>query len=175
MLQIHTPLPVKLICTFIYSQEKVYMKAKAIIEKKYGRVDFESERINFNFTDYYYDEMGKPLFRRFIAFERLRKPSDFIKIKLFCLKLENKFAVDNKRIVNIDPGYIHEAKLVLTTTKDFAHRIYLDKGVFAEVTLSFEKGQYRDYPTTFPDYRTDQYKDIFLEIRDIYSHQLKKK
>lgn len=178
------PLPVKFICGFIYSQTSVYNKALSILQNKFGQVDFESKIIPFNFTDYYKKEMGKDLLRRFISFKNLKNPADSVKIKLFCIKLEKKFSryvrtglcACPSRTINIDPGYINEAKLVLTTTKDFHHRIYLNKGIFAEVTLSYnsDKKNFDDFSTTFPDYRTQKYKDIMLEIRNLYRKQLKR-
>lgn len=173
MLHIQLPLPVKFISTFIYRDETTYTKVKSLLERKFGRVDFESQKIKFDFTDYYYEEMGKPLFRRFISFEKLRKIPDFVNIKLFCIKLEKKFSRANKRIINIDPGYLNEAKLVLTTTKDFSHRLYLDKGIYAEVTLYYANKTFIHFSTTFPDYRTPQYINILLSIRKIYSKQIK--
>lgn len=172
MLHPQFPLPVKVICAFIYSQEKIYQKVKVILTKKLGKIDFESEIIAFNFTPYYYKEMGQPLFRRFISFQKLQKPEYLIETKLFCMKIEAKFAVEERRIVNIDPGYINSAKLVLATTKDFSHRIYLGKGVFAETTLYFSNGDFCAFPTTFPDYCTDGYRGIFCSIRLIYQKNL---
>ena len=172
MLDIHLPLPIKFICGFIYTTEEIYQNAKKYLERKFGPIDFESERINFNFTDYYCPEMGKPLSRRFISFNKLRKSEQFVNTKLYCVKLEKKFAVNLHRRINIDPGYINEAKLILTTTKDFAHRIHLGKGIFAEATLSYLKDHFSEIPTTFPDYRTPQYKEIFFNIRKIYRQQI---
>tara|TARA_Y100000031_G_scaffold147592_1_gene182834 strand:+ start:351 stop:875 length:525 start_codon:yes stop_codon:yes gene_type:complete len=168
------PLPVKLICGFIYSQEAGYLKVKKILRRKFGKIDFESQVINFNLTDYYSQEMGKHLFRRFISFEKLRDPSRFADIKLLAMKLEDKFSQGKKRTINIDPGYLNQARLVLLSSKDFAHRIYLSKGIYAEVTLCFHKGKVSDLVTTFPDYRTKIYKDIFYSIRTIYCQDLKK-
>jgi len=172
MLKLTPPLPVKFICAFIYSSEDIYNKTKKILTSRFGPIDFESKLIDFNFTDYYTQEMGKPLWRKFISFKKLRRPEKFDKIKRFCVSLEKRFAIGNKRIVNIDPGYLNEAKLVLTTTKDFSHRIYLRKGIFAEVTLSYHERDFEHFPTTFPDYRTRLYKDTFLSIRDIYRGQI---
>ena len=172
MLEIHLPLPVKFICGFIYTTEDIYQNTKKYLERKFGLIDFESERIDFTFTEYYHPEMGKPLSRRFISFKKLRKPEQFVNIKLYCLRLEKKFAHNLHRQINIDPGYINEAKLVLTTTKDFAHRICLGKGIYAEVTLSYLKGSFSEFPTTFPDYQTSQYKKIFFYIRKIYHQQI---
>ena len=173
MLDIHFPLPVKFICGFIYTTEEIYQNTKRYLEKRFGPTDFESERIDFNSTEYYYPEMGKPLSRRFLSFKKLRKPDQFVTIKLDCIKLEKKFALNLQRKINIDPGYINEAKLILTTTKDFAHRIYLGKGIYAEVTLTFIKDHFSETATTFPDYRTQKYKEIFFNIRKIYRQQIR--
>lgn len=167
------PFPVKFICGLIYSQDDVYDKVRDGLEKKFGKIDFESQAINFDFTDYYYAEMDKPLFRKFISFEKLRAPSAFVNIKLNCIKTEKKYSFRGKRKINIDPGYLNEAKLILTTTKDFSHRIYLDKGIYAEATLYFKKGNFCDFPTTFPDYRTLLYKNIFQSIRNIYQKNIR--
>ncbi|MCF7872940.1 MAG: DUF4416 family protein [Candidatus Omnitrophica bacterium] len=171
MLELNFPKPVKFIAAFIYTDNIIYQKTKNKLRKKFGKIDYESNEINFDSTGYYYPEMGKPLFRRFISFKKLKDPAQFIKIKLFCVKLEKKFSKNNLRTINIDPGYINQAKLVLTTTKDFAHRIYLGKGVYAEVTLFYKDSRFNHLPTTFPDYRTDTYKDIFEQIRNIYIKQ----
>lgn len=172
MLEIHFPLPVKFICGFIYTTESVYHDTKRYLEKRFGPTDFESGKIDFNSTEYYHPEMGKPLSRRFLSFKKLRKPDQFATIKLYCIKLEKKFALNSQRQINIDPGYLNEAKLVLTTTKDFAHRIYLGRGIFAEITLTYLKDHFSENPTTFPDYRTQKYKEIFLNIRKIYRQQI---
>jgi hypothetical protein len=174
MLYVNLPSPAKFILGFIYSKEDIYQDAKKVLEKRIGRADFESPKINFDFTDYYYPEMGRPLFRRFISFTRLKNPQNLVKIKLFCIKVERKYALDDKRRINIDPGYLTEAKLILATTKDFSHRIYLAKGIYAEVTLCFKEGRFCDLATTFPDYRTTQYKEIFTVIRNIYRENIKK-
>ena len=166
------PLPVKFICAFIYLNQETYAKTKAILEKKFGKIDFESESFAFDSTDYYFPEMGQPLFRRFVSFEKLRNPNQFVDIKIFCMKIEKRFSNQERRTINIDPGYLNEAKLILTTTKDFSHRIYLNKGIYAEVTLRFEKGRFTELTSTFPDYRTSKYKDIFHTIRNMYRKQI---
>ena len=173
MFELRFPKPVKFICGFIYPENNPYQQVKKNLERKFGKIDFESQKITFNYTDYYQKEMGPDLLRRFISFRRLKLPQDLLKLKLFCLKLERKFAPDNKRRINIDPGYLNESKLVLATTKDFSHRLYLNKGIYAEVTLLFKDGNFSDLATTFPDYRTKEYKDIFMSMRLIYRQDLK--
>lgn len=173
MLNLHFPLPVKFICGFIYSDEKTYLAVKKILEKKFGYIDLESEPIDFNFTDYYIKEMGSPLYRRFISFARPRDASGLLNVKLFCIKLENKLAKNKRRIINIDPGYISDAKLVLATTKDYSHRIYVGKGIFEEVTLLYQGSGFKDLETTYPDFRTQEYKTIFLSVREKYREQIR--
>ena len=167
------PQHVKFFCGLIYADELAYKKTIDILKKKYGVMDFESGPICFNFTDYYNDEMGTGLNRRFIAFKRLQAADNFISIKRYCINIEKKFSLHGKRTINIDPGYINEAKLILTTTKDFSHRIYLGRGVFAEITLIYHKGGFKDLDWTFPDYRTLQYKRLFASMRDIYRKTLR--
>ncbi|MCM8824082.1 MAG: DUF4416 family protein [Candidatus Omnitrophica bacterium] len=174
MLKILLPPKVKFICGFIYREEKYYKLTLKMMKKLWGEIDLESETINFNFTAYYTEEMGSPLFRRFISFKNLRNSEEFVNIKLICIKLEKKFSIGGKRRINIDPGYLTLANLVLLTTKNFYHRIHLNKGIYGEVTLRYiSKVGFSDFNWTYPDFKTSQYKDIFLKIRNIYSNQLK--
>ena len=172
MLEFQSPLKVKFICGLIFRDEDICAQTMAALEKKFGVIDLASGPIAFNFTDYYEKEMGKNLIRRFIAFKKLQDPAAFVAIKRYCVKLEKKFSINHARRINIDPGYINESKLVLTTTKDFSHRIYLGRGVFAEITLNYQGKGFKDHATTFPDYRTDTYKNIFLKIREAYRAQI---
>lgn len=69
------------------------------------------------------------------------------------------------RPMNLDPGYIAPSKLVLASTKDYSHRIYLDDGVYGEVTLLFQQGAWRQFEWTYPDYRTPAYHEFFARVR----------
>ena len=69
------------------------------------------------------------------------------------------------RPINIDPGYVTPAKLVLATTKDRAHRIYLGRGIYAEVTLTYAKKAFQSMPWTYPDYRSEPYRRFFEQVR----------
>ena len=79
MLSKQYPLPVKFICGFIYSSQDAYVKVKDSLRRKFGHIDFESDKIEFNFTDYYFAEMGPNLYRRFISFAQLKDPGVFVK------------------------------------------------------------------------------------------------
>ncbi|HNW40183.1 MAG TPA: DUF4416 family protein [Candidatus Omnitrophota bacterium] len=159
----------KLIIGFIYQDEAVFFKAKEKLSRKFGRIDFESAAMDFNYTDYYEPEMGKGLKRRFISFAKLVPTQDLYRIKLYTNRLEKRFLKVKSRQVNIDPGYVDLAKLVLATTKDYAHRIFLRKGIFAEITLTFRGNSFSPNEWTYPDYRTQDYLDIFNQIRKLYT------
>ncbi len=162
---------VNLIIGIIYNKIKLFEDARRRLNRKFGEIDFESQIIDFNFTAYYEKEMGKNLKRRFLSFKNLIKPEELPGIKTYTNNLEERFRMltgSPCRNINLDPGYITCAKLVLATTKDYFHRIYLEKGIFAEITLCFRKGDFEAFEWTYPDYRTKEYKDIFNHIRRLY-------
>lgn len=165
--------PVKLFFGFIFNEENVYAHARLLLQKHFGKFDFESNSLAFNYTDYYEKEFGVSLKRKFVSSEELINPADLYKIKLYTNEIETKLSKNNCRLVNIDPGYIDQAKLVLASTKDFSHRIYLNKGIFAEITLLFQDKTFRPLEWTYPDYRTSEYIEIFKQIRQIYAQKIK--
>jgi len=161
-------IPVKLVMGFIYRERAVFNKVKDRLRRKFGRIDFESREIDFNYTDYYEKEFGSFLKRSFISFKKLIPPQDLFKIKLYTNRLERKFLNARKRLVNIDPGYLTPAKLVLASTKDYAHRVYLKKGIFAEITLYYKGDSFRPWEWSYPDFRSADYLEIFNQIRALY-------
>jgi hypothetical protein len=167
--------PVKLIAGFIFNDENAYRKARVVLIRRFGPIDFESGVIPFEYTDYYEKEFGKGLKRVFVSFKKPVSLDRLARIKIFTNKVENSLAVKRRRMVNIDPGFVDLAKLVLATTKDFCHRIYLDKGIFAEVTLFYKDRSFRHWDWTYPDYRTAEYITVFNHIRDLYSKQMQNK
>ncbi|MFH0838708.1 MAG: DUF4416 family protein [Candidatus Omnitrophota bacterium] len=162
---------VNLIIGVITKNEKLLQDATKHLRRKFGAIDYQSPIIDFNFTDYYEKEMGLNLKRCFFSFKKLIAPETLCDIKLYTNGLEKKFSRSkNKpsRTINLDPGYITAAKLVLATTKDYAHRVYLAKGIFAEITMHFKNGGFQHFNWTYPDYRTQEYKDVFNRIRALY-------
>jgi len=172
MSRIYKPHPVKLIIGFIFKDSADCQKSKAILTKAFGRIDFESRLIPFDYTDYYEKEMGVGLQREFVSFQRLILPDKLAQIKILANKLEEKLSPNSRRTINIDPGYLDMAKLLLASTKDYAHRIYLSKGIFAEITLFYKDRSFRPWDWTYPDYRTEEYIQTFNKIRDIYAGQI---
>ncbi len=174
--EIKKPRPEKFMCGFIYKEEEVLKESKNILIQKYGPIDYESPVIPFKHTDYYNVEMGKGLCRAFMSFERLICPSELAGIKIFTNETEKKFYYPGteKRKINIDPGIMSLPKLILASTKNFYHRIYIGRGIYAEVTLKYRGGNFETFEWTFPDYASDEYKEILLKIRGIYASQVKK-
>ncbi len=167
-----TPLPVKLIMAIFAGQQELFAKIEAELAKKYGDIDFKSPMFDFDYTDYYDKEMGSSLKKKFISFKKLIKIEELSPIKTFTNALEKKHSVEGKRKVNIDPGYINNCQLVLASTKNYYHRIYLGHGIYAEVTLFFKNGTFQPLQWTYPDYKTDGSINIFNEIRKSYREQL---
>lgn len=122
-------------------------------------------------TDYYRAEMGPGLQRRFIAFRRPFPPSRLAAAKHFTRRLEEQYAVGGRRRVNLDPGWLDAARVVLATGKDFSHRLYLGRGVYAEVTLLLHRDRVTCLPWTYPDYRTAAAGDFFLALRRLLARR----
>lgn len=171
--------PVNLIIGMLTSIEELFNVTEAALEKEFGAIGLKSDRIPFVLTGYYQAEMGRNLQRRFFCFDKLIMPDRLADIKLWTNQFEedlaNKGEYTVSRPINLDPGYITEAKAVLASTKDFSHRIYITKGIYAEVTLKYlsEGRQYEPLPWTFPDYKTQQYQQFFLKVRERYREKLK--
>ena len=170
--QANIPPAAKIIIGLIYHNSAIKVQALASLERRLGKIDFYSQEMDFNYTDYYEQELGKPLKRIFVSFKLLRQESLLSGIKLYTNELEKHFSLQEKRQINIDPGFLNSGKLILATTKVQKHRIYLGKGIFAEVTLFYGRGTFKPWPWTYLDYRTKEYIDIFNSIRQIYLQQM---
>jgi len=161
------PRQVKLVIGMLAKNQKLFDAAEEFFIKHFGPIDYKSPLIPFNYTDYYKKEMGSPLKRKFISFKTAIQPERIAEIKLSANSIEEKLSVNKKRRVNIDPGYISDSKLVLATTKDYFHRIYLGRGIYAEITLRWRKGSFEPLEWTYPDYRSKEYTAILNNIRNM--------
>jgi Domain of unknown function (DUF4416) len=158
---------------------KLLCWARENLHNRHGPIVLQSQPFDFAETHYYDDTMGGCLKKQFFAFERLLRPEDIADVKLETNQLErlavtyaNQIAERSgavpKRPLNLDPGYLHSGKWVLTTTKDQAHRLYLGRGIYGEVTLRFERGEFLPWPWTYPNYRRDDYRAFFKAARFEY-------
>jgi len=172
MSRLKPPKPVKLIMSIIFKEIDICERALQEL-KVFGEMDFISEVLPFDFTDYYYKEMGSPLSRRFISFIKLIPPDSLPEIKIKTNQIELAYSKDNNRQVNIDPGYISAERLVLATGKNYTHRIYLKDGVYADLTLIYQSGDFRPLPWSYPDYASPKIREMFRLIRKRYLSQLR--
>ena len=139
----------------------------------FGTPDVITPWLIFDRTRYYEKEMGWPLHRRFITFSELIAPEDLVDKKLNTNKIEEKYSTDGKRRINIDPGYICLERLVLATGKNYTHRIYLSKGIYADLTLVFNKGTFKPLEWSYRDYSDSESIKFFNDEREKYKNQLR--
>jgi hypothetical protein len=167
------PFPVKLVMPMFTRCAELFETAERTLVDLFGPTDYRSERLPFEHTTYYEGEFGRGLERQFLSFETLIDPGRLAEIKVLTNALEKDWGVAGRRSINLDPGYISLAKLVLATTKDREHRVYLGSGIFAEVTLTYRRKAFRPWPWTYPDYSSEAYLEIMRIIRGLYVEQLK--
>ncbi len=162
--------PVKLFLALTYKDIKFYDCLIEFLKKKYGKIDEMSFEFDFStFSRYYNAEMGNGLKKRIVSFAEPVSPETIYKQKLFTNRIEYLFADKEngniKRTINIDPGYLTPAKVVLLTTKNYSHRIYLKKGIYAEITLSYYKKTFNTNEWTYPDYSQEKIISFFNNLR----------
>ncbi|HRX81541.1 MAG TPA: DUF4416 family protein [Pirellulaceae bacterium] len=164
------PRPVLLLLGVFSRYDAALDWARQTAEANWGPIALASQVFSFNDTAYYEKTMGTDLKKTFFAFERLIDPPALIDIKHVTNDLEEQYRVDHDhpeaRPLNLDPGYVTEAKLVLATTKDRDHRLYLGRGIFAEVTVHFCRGAWLTHPWTYPDYQSAGYHEFLTQCRD---------
>lgn len=164
------PAQTRLFCGMLAADNALFTRAEALLEEAFGAIDSASSIIPFTFTDYYAAEMGTGLLRKFVSFAPPVDPGRLADIKLLTIELERKLAEAGepmRRRVNLDPGYVTPAKVVLATTKNFAHRICLGQGIYAEITLNFDRKGCIFHDWTYPDFRSEFYARYLLELREL--------
>ena len=162
--------PVLLILSAFSRYPEAIEWGKQRAEQAWGKVALESELFDHRETSYYEATMGPDLKKAFFTFERLVDPAGLVEWK----EASNSWEMEYQRLgkhtearpLNLDPGYLTEAKLILASTKDRDHRIYLDRGIFAENTLYFTRGAWQVRPWTYPDYQRADYHAFFGRCRE---------
>jgi hypothetical protein len=167
------PEAVKLIASLFSGDARLLGDAVKTMSERYGEPDFISAPMPFDYTDYYEKEFGVSLVRRFVAFERLIRPEALPEIKIWTNALEKGCTAEGRRRVNIDPGYLAKAHLILATGKGYTHRPYLREGIYADLTLIYRDKSFHPLPWTYPDYAGDVMAGILTRIRERYLLQLK--
>ena len=169
--KIRPPLPVKLFVSVLTSLPELMPEVEQRLTEVCGPIDRRSDAFPFDQTHYYDEEMGIPLQRVFLCFCDLIQPWEIASTKPKTNEIESRFARECTAVarpVNLDPGYMDQAKVVLASTKDFSHRIMISEGIYAEVTMYYQAGEWRSWPWTFPDFRTGRYNPFFSDLRQQY-------
>ena len=167
------PKKVKLFLSAIYSDRPAWLALLPKLEAKFGESDYSSKEMGFDYTAYYEEEMGRPLFRQFVSFETLVGPGELAGIKVFTNGLEETSGLDGRRKVNLDPGYLALDHLVLATGKPAPHRIYLAEGIYADLHLIYESGGFKPLPWTYPDYKSESLLGLMNRLREVLKASLK--
>jgi len=167
-----SPVPVKYFTAILFSSPDLFTGAKRILREKWGRLDLEGESRLFEVTDYYQPEMGSPLYRSIVSFAELMDPSEIVERKLSCNNIEDDLALGSKRRVNLDAGYLDHNKVVLASAKAAGQKIYLDRGIYADLAGRYKSGRYQPFEWSFPDFKDGRYDRELLSIRKRYLSQL---
>jgi hypothetical protein len=175
MSKLQEPCLVKLFAGLIYSQNAPVEECAKELEAELGEIDFQTGEMEFDFTTYYEQEMGKGLSRKIISFRKLIEREELVDIKIFTNEVEKKFSIEGKRKINIDPGYIAPEHLILATGKGYYHRPYLGKGVYADLTLVYKHKQFHTLEWTYPDYGSEDLRELFKKLREKYTLELGRK
>src|SRR5512139_2671463 len=167
------PEPAKLFMSLIALEKDIFHRGIQDLCSTFGEADTVSERLPFDFTDYYTQEMGKPLFRHCITFDRLISITSLPDVKRATNQLEENYAVLNgNRPININPGYICLEHVILATTKGYTHRPYLRDGIYADLTLMYRNKSFQALEWTYPDYRQETVIRLFNQFRKKYLEEL---
>lgn len=168
--RVKLPKPVLLVAAVFSRYESALDWAATRMVDQWGPIALVSPRFDFSETQFYAKTMGPGLLKQLLAFERLIDPAALVDCKLTANDWEAEFAAKQggpePRPLNIDPGYLTEAKFVLATTKDRDHRLYLDRGIYAELTLFWQANRWQCRDWTYPDYRRDDYHSFLADCRE---------
>jgi hypothetical protein len=163
-----SPKPAKLVVGIITAELKIVENLVTALVSRFGQIDLVSPWMDFNYTAYYEPEMGSPLFRRVFAFKPLISQGDLCAFKLATNRMEHHYLRKGRRRVNIDPGYMLRERFVLASGKNFYHRIYIGAGIYADLTLIYQKGSFQKLPWTYPDYGDEDMLKFFEQVRNKY-------
>jgi hypothetical protein len=169
------PDPAKLVVSVFMKERQVFDEIFDRLEAIAGPCDIISKWLDFDFTDYYYREMGSPLYRRLIAFKPLIEQASLAAIKLATNSLERTCLAEGNRRVNIDPGYLLSSRFILATGKEYSHRIYIGQNIYADLTLMYTKNRFKTLEWTYPDYASSAVTGFLEKVRNKYLLDLKER
>lgn len=171
---VRRPARVQLFCALLLAPSTSLTEVEAMLQPHFGPIVLRSQALPFTQSTYYRREMGVDLTRLYVAFAPLIRMAELATIKHTTNALETMSADSlGQRRVNLDPGYLDLAKVVLATTKDYAHRLYIGGGLFAEVTLQYHQHGFQPWPWTYPDYCVPTTLTFFNQLRERYKVHLR--
>jgi hypothetical protein len=169
---VHPAAQVKLFCALLVAPTIAVGDVEIVLSQTYGAIVLRSTPMPFTQTTYYEREMGSNLTRLYMAFDPLISIAALATVKHMTNRLEADWSTpQGQRRVNIDPGYLDLAKVVLASTKDQSHRLYIGDGIFAEVTLRYRQHAFQPWEWTYPDYRVPTTLTFFHQLRALYKTQ----
>lgn len=134
---------------------------------------YEAFKPSFNPSlSYYAKEMKGGLKRIIIYSDQVLERDCLIRLKLKAVEIENSFAIDGKRQINIDPAILTLEQFVLSTGKPYNHRIYLGEGVFTDLTLIFANKTFCGLDWSYPDYLHPEKISFFNNLRKRFKQDL---
>jgi hypothetical protein len=170
--KVSEPEPAMLFIGMLYANPVVLNHVRPVLDREFGETVLISPASEWDYSGYYRDELGWPLSRQFFFFKNPINPESLADIKIRTNEIEESFSSDEKRRINLDPGYLTLSKVVLASTKNYAHRIYLRKGIYGEITLYYQGGRFKPYLFTYRDYQGKSCLDIFTQARTLFRKQL---
>jgi len=171
---VRPPARVKLFCALLVAPTIPLHAVETVLAQTYGTIVLRTTPLPFTQTAYYEREMGPHLTRLYVAFDPLINMAALATVKHTTNRLEALWStVQGQRRVNVDPGYLDLAKVVLASTKDHSHRLYIGDGIFAEVTLRYRQHAFQPWEWTYPDYRVPATLTFFQQLRALYKAQLR--
>ena len=167
--EINDPKPVLLLIAASSRYDEALSWTEEHAAREYGAIRLKSDAFDFSETNYYQETMGSDLKKQFLVFDQLIDPGALPQIKIATNAMETEYAEQHShpesRPLNLDPGYFTLAKLVLASTKDHSHRLYVGEGIYAEITLSYRRRGWQKSDWTYPDYQRDDFQEFFTRCR----------
>jgi len=163
-----TAKPAKLVIGVFTRNKKIIDNLAIELSSQFGQIDLVSSWMDFDYTSYYEPEMGSPLARRVFAFKRLIEQGELAAVKNATNQIEQTHSQGGRREANIDPGYVLHERFVLASGKNFSHRIYIGDGIYADLTLIYQNGNFQKLPWTYPDYADQAILNFLDQVRSKY-------
>jgi hypothetical protein len=167
------PEPVKYFAAILWADLATLQQALALLEEKFGPLDYMGPDYSFDVSNYYEAEMGPNLRRRLISFRNLEMPNKLPDYKILTNAIEMRLAKEGSRLVNVDIGYLDDNKVVLASCKKAGQKIYLTAGIWADMIARYKQGRYQPFEWSFLDFKDGRYDEDLLKIRALYMQQLR--